>query len=414
MKNKLRFCVRCLYSSEHPLNITFNEKGLCSGCQIHEEKDSLDWNARLEKLKKIISQYKTKKGNYDCIVPITGANDSYYILHLVINVLKLNPLLVHYNSYFNTQLAIKNLTNLRIKFNRDIIIKNVNPIKVKKITKDSLINLRSMYWHVLAGQTVFPVQASIDYKIPLIIWGAHQGIEQVGMFSYTQEVEMTRRYRKNHDLMGCEATDLIKPYQNLNEEDVFEYFYPSFKDLADVGTKGIYLNNYFRWDPKWQHEKMIKLYDYKTGDLNRTFDTYDYNHCYNYMDIHDYIKLCKHGYSKVTDHASREIRFGRISREHGLELVKIYENKKLKFSKLFTQWLGIKDESLNYLFNRFKNPEYWKRTDASSYEQNLLSSKIKISKRKDTIKKKFFFTKTDKINLDSQPKYIIFGKGYEN
>jgi N-acetyl sugar amidotransferase len=414
MKNKLQFCVRCLYSSEHPLNVTFNEKGLCSGCQIHEEKDSLDWNARLEKLKKIISQYKTKKGNYDCIVPITGANDSYYILHLVINVLKLNPLLVHYNSYFNTQLAIKNLTNLRIKFNRDIIIKNVNPIKVKKITKDSLINLRSMYWHVLAGQTVFPVQASIDYKIPLIIWGAHQGIEQVGMFSYTQEVEMTRRYRKNHDLMGCEATDLIKPYQNLNEEDVFEYFYPSFKDLVDVGTKGIYLNNYFRWDPKWQHEKMIKLYDYKTGDLNRTFDTYDYNHCYNYMDIHDYIKLCKHGYSKVTDHASREIRFGRISREQGLELVKIYETKKLKYSKLFTQWLGIKDESLNYLFDRFKNPKYWKRTDASSYEQNLLSSKIEISKRKDTTKKKFFFIKTDKINLDSKPKYIIFGKGYEN
>ena len=414
MKNKLQFCVRCLYSSEHPLNITFNEKGLCSGCQIHEEKDSLDWNARLEKLKKIISQYKTKKGNYDCIVPITGANDSYYILHLVINVLKLNPLLVHYNSYFNTQLAIKNLTNLRIKFNRDIIIKNVNPIKVKKITKDSLINLRSMYWHVLAGQTVFPVQASIDYKIPLIIWGAHQGIEQVGMFSYTQEVEMTRRYRKNHDLMGCEATDLIKPYQNLNEEDVFEYYYPSFSDLADVGTKGIYLNNYFRWDPKWQHEKMIKLYDYKTSDLNRTFDTYDYNHCYNYMDIHDYIKLCKHGYSKVTDHASREIRFGRISREQGLELVKIYETKKLKFSKLFTQWLGIKDESLNYLFDRFKNPEYWKRTDASSYKQNLLSSKIKILKTKSAISKKFFFTKTDKINLNSKPRYIIFGKGYDN
>ena len=46
MKNKLQFCVRCLYSSEHPLNITFNEKGLCSGCQIHEEKDVLDWSER--------------------------------------------------------------------------------------------------------------------------------------------------------------------------------------------------------------------------------------------------------------------------------------------------------------------------------------------------------------------------------
>ena len=414
MKNELQFCIRCLYSSEHPLKITFNEKGLCSGCQIHEEKDTLDWKERLEKLKKIVSRYKSKSNNYDCIVPITGANDSYYILHLVINVLKLNPLLVHYNSYFNTQIGINNLSNLRIKFNRDIIIKNVNPIKVKEITKNSLINLKSMYWHVLAGQTVFPVQASVDYKIPLIIWGAHQGIEQVGMFSYTQEVEMSRRYRKNHDLMGFEADDLINPYQNLQEDDIFEYFYPSFNELSGIGTRGLYLNNYFRWDPKLQHEKMIKLYDYKTCDLNRTFDTYDYNHCYNYMDIHDYIKLCKHGYSKVTDHASREIRFGRISRPQGLKLVKKYENKKLKFSKLFTEWLGIKNESLEYLFNRFKNPKYWKRTDASEYQQNLLSSNINISKSKKIMKKKFHFIENEKINLNSKHKYIIFGKGYND
>ena len=379
MKNKIQFCVKCLYSSNHPLNITFDDKGLCSGCQIHEEKNSLDWKDRLIRLKKIVSRYKSKKGNYDCIVPITGANDSYYIIHLVINVLKLNPLLVHYNSYFNTQLGIKNLANLRIKFNRDIIVKNVNPIKVKKITKDSLINLNSMYWHVLAGQTVFPVQTSVEYKIPLIIWGAHQGIEQVGMFSYTQEVEMTRRYRKNHDLMGYEADDLLKAYQNLNEEDIFEYFYPAFSDLLKTGTRGIYLNNYFRWDPKWQHEKMIKLYKYRTAELNRTFDTYDYNHCYNYMDIHDYIKLCKHGYSKVTDHATREIRFGRISREQGLELVKIYETKNIIFKKLFSDWLGIKEESINYLLNRFKNPKYWDRIDASKYKKKITFIKNKYN-----------------------------------
>ena len=414
MKNKIQFCVRCLYSSNHPLNITFNDKGLCSGCQIHEEKNSLDWKDRLIRLKKIVSRYKSKKGNYDCIVPITGANDSYYIIHLVTNVLKLNPLLVHYNSYFNTQLGIKNLANLRIKFNRDIIVKNVNPTKVKKITKDSLINLNSMYWHVLAGQTVFPVQTSVEYKIPLIIWGAHQGIEQVGMFSYTQEVEMTRRYRKNHDLMGYEADDLLKAYQNLNEEDIFEYFYPTFSDLLKTGTRGIYLNNYFRWDPKWQHEKMIKLYKYRTAELNRTFDTYDYNHCYNYMDIHDYIKLCKHGYSKVTDHASREIRFGRISREQGLRLVKIYETKNIKFKKLFSDWLGVKEVSINYLLNRFKNPKYWERIDASKYKKKLLSSRINIIKEKNNIKKKIFFIKSNKINLNEKPNYIIFGKGYDN
>ena len=53
-----------------------------------------------------------------------------------------------------------------------------------------------MYWHSLAGSTVFPVQISVKYKIPLIIWGAHQGLEQVGMFSHYDDVEMTRGIEK--------------------------------------------------------------------------------------------------------------------------------------------------------------------------------------------------------------------------
>ena len=41
---EIKQCKRCLYKSNHPLGITFNKDGICSGCQIHEEKDSLNWN----------------------------------------------------------------------------------------------------------------------------------------------------------------------------------------------------------------------------------------------------------------------------------------------------------------------------------------------------------------------------------
>ena len=49
MKNKIKFCKKCLYSEFHPLGITFNEQGLCSGCQVHEEKNNLDWKKRFDK-----------------------------------------------------------------------------------------------------------------------------------------------------------------------------------------------------------------------------------------------------------------------------------------------------------------------------------------------------------------------------
>ena len=99
----------------HPLGITFNEDGICSGCLIHDEKDTLNWQERWAKLEDIVRPYKSKSGyNYDCIIPVTGGNDSYFIVETVKNKLGLNPLLVTYNKYFNTAIGVENLANLRI------------------------------------------------------------------------------------------------------------------------------------------------------------------------------------------------------------------------------------------------------------------------------------------------------------
>ena len=126
------------------------------------------------------------------------------------------------------------MSNLRIKFHCDIISQNINPRTVKKLTKETLRRFGNIYWPCIAGQTVFPVQTAVNFKIPLISWGAHQGIEQVGMFSHTQEVEMTRRYRKDHDLMGFEADDLVKIENNLREEDIWQYRYPDDSEINQI------------------------------------------------------------------------------------------------------------------------------------------------------------------------------------
>ena len=165
----IQICKRCLYSSAHPLGLTFKD-GLCSGCQVHEEKDSLDWEARWNKLEDLIEPYRDIKGaKYDCIIPVTGSQDSYYIVHLVKEKLGLNPLLVSYNKYFNTPLGIRNLANLRIRFNCDILYQNINPNSVKKIVRTTLRKFGSIYWPILAGHTVFPVQTAVRYNIPLIM-----------------------------------------------------------------------------------------------------------------------------------------------------------------------------------------------------------------------------------------------------
>lgn len=405
LENKnLQVCKKCLYSSNHPLGITFDENGICSGCSIHKEKDTLNWNQRFKILERIVKPYRSKKNYYDCIVPVDGSHDSHYIVHVVKKLLKLNPLLVTYNKYYNTDIGVRNLSNLRVKFDTDILFLNVNPDKVKKITKYTLTKFGNIYWHCIAGQTVFPVQISVKYKIPLIIWGAHQGIEQVGMFSYQDEVEMTRRYRKDHDLFGIEADDLVQSYNNINHDDIFEYIYPSFKELNKIGTRGIYLNNYIRWDPKAQNELMIKKYNYKTIKLNRSFDKYEYIDCFNYLGIHDYLKKIKHGYSKVTDQAIREIRFNRLKRTNAIQLIKHYESQKIKNQKQFADWIGMDESSLKLIMHSFKQ-----KFDAVNFYKNR-NNNFNLTK---SIRKfeKTFFLNPNKKNYQYQ-KYITFGKGF--
>lgn len=411
----MQFCKRCLYTTAHPLGLTIDRDGICSGCRIHEEKDSLDWLARWDKLKALVEPYRNQSGaGYDCIVPVTGSQDSYYIVYLVKEKLGLNPLLVTYNKYYNTPLGIRNLANLRIRFNCDILYQNVNPLSVKKIVRTTLRKFGSIYWPILAGQTVFPVQTAVRYKTPLIIWGAHQGLEQVGMFSHEHEVEMTRRYRKDHDLMGHEADDLLSIFDILKEDDVWQYRYPDDRDLNAVGVRGIYLGNYVRWDPKAQHEQMMHEFDYKTSEFNRTFDCYDHVDCFNYMDIHDILKLYKHGYSKVTDHATREIRFGRLTRDEGLAMVRKHEQIFSKYSEQFCKWLNVTPRALQFLLDIHRNNNFWIPQEPGKWIFNGWSKHQieNVKEQKKSVGLPNFFDANDKLEQNLNAQYITIGKGY--
>jgi len=220
-------------------------------------------------------------------------------------------------------------------------------------------DLGSIYWHVLAGSTVFPVVTAVKFGIPLIIWGAHQGLDQVGMFSHEDQVEMTRKYRKEHDLMGYEAEDLIDDEYGIAYADIEPFMYPTDRELEGVGVRGIYLNNFIRWDSKKQHELMIDLYGYESAVQQRTFDTYNDVDCFHYSGLHDYIKFLKHGYGKASDHAAREIRLKRMTREQGIAEVKKYQQLLPSDLPLFLDWVGMSQSELFEHIDDHRSSEIW-------------------------------------------------------
>lgn len=360
----MTFCVRCLYPESHPLGLVIDDDGVCSGCRVHEEKDRLDWDARFAELQALAARFRTRSPDtHDCIVPVSGGGDSWFIVHVVKNLLGLNPQLVSYNRQFNTPVGIRNLANLRTVFNADLLARTAAPEAAKAVTRASLRERGSIHWHMLAGQTAFAAQCAVRHKIPLVIWGAHQGLDQVGMYSHLDNVEMSRRYRFEHDLMGLDIEDLAAADPALGAHNLDPWTYPDDEEIESIGVRGIHLGNYLRWDSPAQHAAMIDRYGYETAAQQRSFDSYNDVDCWHACGLHDAIKFRKHGYGKATDHATREIRLRRMTREQGIAMVRRYRDVTPTDTGLMTDWLGIDEAALWSDVDRHRNPAAWERTD---------------------------------------------------
>lgn len=343
-------CKRCLYRTNHPLGLILDAEGVCSGCKVHEEKDALDWNSRFQQLKKLSDSYKLKNSQgYDCIIPVTGGQDTFFTIHTVIHELGLNPLLVNFNRNFNSAIGVKNLATLRNVFNADFRQFTINPKIARKVVRTTLANLGTINWLSIAGQTSFPVRVASELKIPLIIWGAHQGVEQVGMFSHTDEVEMTSRYRKEHDLMGVDENSIFDFDPDFTHADLASLVYPSDDVLQRKEIRGIYLSNFMRWDPVAQHDFVHEKYGYLGKKTNRSYYEYDNPDCPVYMGFQDLLKVKRLGYGKVTDQLVRDIRHRRIKKSSALAIEEEYLAQTPDGMTKFAEWLGIPLRNLDSL-----------------------------------------------------------------
>jgi len=399
----MKYCTRCLYPANHPLNITFDDEGVCSGCRVHEEKDRLDWTERRERLH----------------VLLEGYSDSYFIVHTVKREFGLNPLLVSYNRHYNTERGIRNLAYLRTLLDCDYVQQAVGTGTVKRICRETIHRIGSLHWHTLAGQTVFPVQVAVRYRIPLIIWGVHQGCDQVGMFSHLDEVEMTRKYRCNHDLMGLEAEDLVGGGEGLTEQDMAPYAYPDDREIARVGVRGIYLSNYIRWDTKQQHEDMLALYGYEMAEQQRTFDTYNDVDCQHYSGLHDAIKERKWGYGKATDHACREIRLRRLTRDDGIRLVERYSRVTPDDTGRFLDWVGMGQQEFDAAIDRFRDPRAWQRDGTGAWRRlhdvaDSAAAANRAGVALGTVEPCDFVVTPSKDPAADESRYKLMAKGYVN
>jgi len=354
----MRYCTKCLYPDTKP-QLNFNEDGVCDACRNWEKKSSVDWDSRKKQLQEIAEKYRKSDGSYDCVIPVSGGKDSTFQALYARDELGLNPLLVNFIPRDLVELGRKNIENLKNQ-GFDYVEFTPNPKIYRQLAKIGLTEFGDVTWPEHHGLFIVPVKVAAAFNIPLIIWGENPQFEYGGPGLGDQlDFEWLKKFggfwldEYNVETIGTKFDIKLK---NLNP-----YIYPTKEELEKMNLKSIFLFYFLRYDV-YSILEHVKKHGFSVDDRPKegTYTNWE-NLDEKYTGMHDYFKWIKYGFGRATDHASLDIRYGKISREEGKKLVREYEGKiPTRYFEEFLKDMELDKKEFYRIVDKFSNKEIFK------------------------------------------------------
>ncbi|MFZ6011470.1 MAG: N-acetyl sugar amidotransferase [Bacteroidota bacterium] len=374
----MQYCSKCVYPKVS-VNLILDDQHVCSACRMQEAFDELTpefWALKEKKFQKLVDWAKSQSAaNYDCIVPVSGGKDSYFQVHKALEY-GLKPLLVTYHGNNYLPEGQRNLDRMRDKLGVDHIVFGPGIDTLKKLNKSCFEIMGDMNWHAHAGIKTYPMQIAVRFKIPLVIWGEITWTVS-GMFDPDDYVQYNKRTVFEHDMRGYTIEDMVKKIPGLTHKDLAWLMMPSDQEFKEAGTIGIYIGNFFKWDPNVHAHDMKAKYGFEFAEepFERTYRMMSNLDDMHENGIHDYLKFIKFGYGRATDHASKDIRSGYMTREEGVSMVKKYDH--VKPMRDLTRWLeyvNMTEAEFDMTCDRFRDPRVWWIENGQWMKQNIWGS----------------------------------------
>jgi N-acetyl sugar amidotransferase len=359
------------------VNLILDEESICSACRVTEEFERLTddfWGIREKKFVQLIESYRNKEGeNYDCIIAVSGGKDSYWQTHLIKEVYGLNPLLVTYhgNNYFPEGQA--NLDKMREVFGVDHAVFGPSIETLRKLNRLCFKKMGDMNWHAHAGIKIVPIIVAVRLRIPLVVWGEITW-SIAGMFSPDDYVEYNKRTVLEHDLRGYNWQDMIDKEEGIKPEDLIWLRFPRDEEIASVGVRGIYIGNFFKWDPNAHAKKMHENYGFEFArqPFERTYRIISNLDDMHENGIHDYMKFVKFGYGRASDHACKDIHSGYMTREEGINIVRKYDHiKSMRDLKRWLEYVEMSESEFDKSADMFRDPRVWWIENGQWFKDNI-------------------------------------------
>jgi len=359
------------------VNLAVNHDQACSACKTATIFNGLDvsfWEAKKLKFEKLIDEsLKKNKSNYDCIIPVSGGKDSYYQTHLMVKEYGLKPLLVTYHGNNYLPEGDYNRDRMKNLFNADHLVMGPSVEVLKKINRIGFKKMGDMNWHNHCGINTFPIQIAVKYQIPLVIWG-EIAWDISGMFDPDDFVEFNARTRHEHSLRGYEWYDMLNdPIDPLNEKDLLWAKYPTDEEILKIGLKGLFIGNFFKWDPLAHTKLMQEKYGWKESatEFQRTYRMFSNLDDRYENGVHDLLKFIKFGYGRCSDHSSKDIRAGYMSRDTAINLVRKYDHVVSDDLYHWLEYVDMTEYEFWSIADRFRDPRVWWINDGMWWKDNI-------------------------------------------
>mgnify|MGYP001347913358 CR=1 FL=1 len=389
---EVQFCTRCVISNQRPSSVVerknkgeknkedfifFDEEGVCSACRYHDLKHNvIDWEEREENLIDLCNRFRSKEGNYDCIVPGSGGKDSAFTSHILKAKYNMNPLTVTWAPHKYTQIGHLNFENwCHSGFNNIVFTPNGELHRL--LTKNAFINLCHPFQPFIIGQRQIGPQLASKFKIPLIFYGEN-GAEYGNPIEQGSDSQMMTKFYtgdpKEDLIIGGESLEKTIKDGDFHTSDTLPYKPISEEEALNLGIEVHYLSYYLKWDPQENYYYAVENTGFQPNERRTEGSFSKYSSIDDKIDpLHYYTTLAKFGLGRSSYDAAQEIRCGKLDREEGVMLVNKFDNE---FPSLFLQemleYMDITEDIFTEVIDNARSPHLWKFQDDKWVLRNIL------------------------------------------
>jgi N-acetyl sugar amidotransferase len=320
----MKYCKKCVMPDTRP-GIKFNQKGVCSACQSYERRKEIDWDKRYKELETLCAKYRGMNGSsYDCAIAVSGGKDSHYQVYLMKEVFKMNPILFSVEDNFEmTEAGKYNIKNISEEFGCNIISLKPDLKAQKKLMRYTFEKYGKPTWFIDRLIYTFPIHMAIKFDTPLLVYGENVSYEYGG--SDYEDTYSARNQLNNGVASDIDMNELLQ-IDGITEQALEMTKAPALDDLKQLDP--IYLSYFIPWNSVANYE-FAKKRGFKdlTHEWKRTHHIEDFDQVDSpaYL-VHSWLKYPKFGHATATDYAARFVRYGLITREEAIELVRKHDH----------------------------------------------------------------------------------------